>query len=273
MITVIQAAFLGLLQGVSELFPVSSLGHSILFPKLFGWNISLDAPNFLSFIVLTHLATALVLLGFYWKEWFMIIRGVLQRDVLYTKLLTLLIIGTIPAGLLGLIFEHKLRALFSTTWIVSVCLILNGVFLFAIEKYKSTKIVNRKIETLSFVQACKIGVLQSFALIPGFSRSGFSMGGGLIEGLDHSQAVRFSFLLATPIILAASVLEIPKLFHQQDLAQGSISGSSLFVGVVCAAVGAYVAVRFLEKYVQTKNLKPFAYYCIGFGFLALFLLR
>ena len=99
------------------------------------------------------------------------------------------------------------------------------------------------------------------------------MGGGLIEGLDHSQAVRFSFLLATPIILAASVLEIPKLFHQQDLAQGSISGSSLFVGVVCAAVGAYVAVRFLEKYVQTKNLKPFAYYCIGFGFLALFLLR
>jgi undecaprenyl-diphosphatase len=268
---------MGLLQGVSELFPVSSLGHSVLIPKILHWNIALDDPLFLSFIVATHLATALVLLAFYRKEWLAIIRGVLARDVQYIKLLLLLVVGTIPAGILGLLLQHKIRGLFTSTWVIAVALILNGIMLYSAELYKKsaknlTAKNNREIGTLSLWESCKIGVLQSFALIPGFSRSGASMVGGILSGLSETEAVHFSFLLATPIILAAAVLEVPKLFHHST-AVSTISGGAIFIGLTSAGVGAYIAVKFLTKFVQTKSLKPFAYYCIGFGVLALILLK
>lgn len=276
MITYFQAIILGLLQGISELFPVSSLGHSVLLPKLLGWNIALDDPSFLSFIVATHLATAIVLLAFYWKEWFAIIKGVLARDSRYIKLLGLLVIGTIPAGILGLMLQHKIRALFASVWITAVALVLNGVMLYLVEWYKkrnenlAKNTETKDIQSLSFWQSAKIGVLQAFALIPGFSRSGASMAGGILSGLPESEAVHFSFLLATPIILAAAALEVPKLFHG---GQTSVSGTAIILGLISAAIGAYVAVKFLTKFVQTKSLKPFAYYCIGFGLLALFLIK
>lgn len=273
MITYFQSIILGLLQGVSELFPVSSLGHSILLPKILRWNIALDDPSFLSFIVATHLATAIVLLAFYWKEWYAIIKGVLTRDARYTKLFILLVVGTIPAGILGLLFQHKIRGLFASVWIIAVALILNGVMLYSVEVYKKRKgvqVQGKKIEMLTFWQSIKIGTLQSLALIPGFSRSGASMAGGVLAGLPETEAVHFSFLLATPIILAASVLEVPKLFHG---GQTSVSGTAIVLGLISAAIGAYVAVKFLTKFVKTNSLKPFAYYCIGFGLLALLLIK
>lgn len=276
MITYFQAIVLGFLQGFAELFPISSLGHTVLIPALLGWPVDRSTDAFVAFLVLTHLATALVLLGFFWRDWLGIVGGVLrslkQREIraddTYAKLGWLLVVSTIPAGFLGLLFEERLKQLFAAATVVAIVLMLNGVMLYAVEVLRTRGAAegphdDRKLAALSWTQAVIIGIAQCFALIPGFSRTGLTMGGGLACGLSHENAVRYSFLLATPIILAAAVLKVPDLF-----ANGSAGLGQAIVGACCAAVTAFLSVRFLLKYFETDTLKPFALYCVGAGLAA-----
>jgi undecaprenyl-diphosphatase len=274
-ISYFQGAMLGLLQGVSELFPVSSLGHSVILPKLVGWHIHQNAPYFLTFLVALHLATALVLLGFFWRDWVRIVKGLgrslrdreIARNDTDAKLGWLLVVGTIPAGILGLTLQDSLRKLFASPEYASIFLALNGLLLFGAELLRRRAPVaaedddERIARTVGWWQSFTVGAAQAIALLPGFSRSGASMGGGLLVGLSHKDAARFAFLLATPIILAAAVLKLPDLAgHQGD----GVRGPAL-VGALCSAFTAYLAVRFLMRYFETRTLTPFAIYCACAG--------
>ena len=272
-----QAGVLGLLQGVTELFPISSLGHSVLLPALLGWQLNQASPQFVSFVVLTHLATALVLLAFFWRDWVHIVGGILrslwQRKIegdTYARLGWVIIVSTIPAGILGLLLEKKLTALFAAPKLVAAVLIINGIVLYAAERLRKNAEVGERddavLAQLSWTQAVGIGFAQCFALIAGFSRTGFTMTGGLLSGLSRENAARYAFLLATPIILAAAVLKVPHIFTA-----GTLVGQSLF-GALCAAVAAYLSVRFLTNYFKTKTLTPFALYCVVAGIVFLLLL-
>ncbi len=274
-ISYFQGAMLGLLQGVSELFPVSSLGHSVILPKLVGWNIHQKDPYFLTFLVATHLATALVLLAFFWRDWVRIVKGLgrslrdreIAADDADAKLGWLLVVGTIPAGILGVTLQDKLRNLFGSPEYAAIFLACNGLLLFGAELLRRRAPVTsddddtRIARTVSWRDAGLVGAAQAIALVPGFSRSGASMGGGLLVGLSHKDAARFAFLLATPIILAAAVLKLPDLAGKQG---NGVRGPAL-VGALCAAVTAYFAVRFLMRYFETQTLLPFAIYCAAAG--------
>jgi undecaprenyl-diphosphatase len=277
MITFFQAIVFGLLQGITELFPISSLGHSVVLPRLLGWNIDQNAPYFLTFLVATHTATALVLFFYFFKDWKRIIIGILRslkdrkirENDADAKLGWLLVIATIPAGLLGIVFEKKFQLLFGNPQLVAGMLILNGLLLFAAEllrrkrKEQTAAHSNERIAKLTWSQAIKIGLLQCIALIPGFSRTGATLTGSLLVGLDHEDAARFSFLLATPIIAAASVLKLPELAGKSAHA---ILAQTI-IGAITAAIAAYFSVKFLTKYFETKTLTPFAIYCTVIGVL------
>lgn len=284
MISIVQGLILGLLQGAFELFPVSSLGHSVILPAIFGWNIHENDNSFLIFLVATHLATALVLIGFYWATWVAIVKGMLRSlrdrqikpDDSEAKLGWLLVVGTIPAGLLGLIFQDSIRHIFVTAQLAAFFLMLNGLLLLGAEVLRRRAAANTantsmpsRIAKLSWGQGMGIGTIQALALIPGFSRSGSSMGGSLLAGLSNEDAANFSFLLATPIILAAGLLKLPELASPQNHA---LIAPSL-VGAAGAALSAYLSVRFLTRYFKTNSLKPFGIYCLVAGAAAsLFLL-
>lgn len=265
---------MGGLQGFSELFPVSSLGHSVILPKLLGWNVNQNDNFFLIFLVATHLATALVLLGFYYKDWLLIIKGIfhslkikrIDATNIYAKIGWLIVVASIPAGILGLLFEEKLKVLFASPNLVSIFLILNGLLLFGAEllRRKNFSAVATDLTNLSWAQSIKIGIAQCIALFPGFSRTGSTIGGGLFVGLDHTNSARFSFLLATPIILAASVLKLPELLNSGSA--GAIG--PIIVGSIVSAVTAYLSISFLTKYFETKKLTPFAVYCVVAGLLS-----
>jgi undecaprenyl-diphosphatase len=279
MLTYTQAIILGLLQGFTELFPISSLGHSVLLPSLLSWDLDQSAPFFVVFLVATHLATALVLFAFYFRDWIRVAQGFLrsiiyrrveQRDI-YAKLAWLLIIGTVPAGLLGFLFQKRLGDLFASPHIVAVFLFGNGLMLLAIEsmrKRPSSSLqvaengiaLDTTISRLSLFQALRTGTMQALALFPGFSRTGASIGGGLLAGLDHAAAARFSFLLATPIIFAAALLKLPVLFttHGYPVQQ-------ILAGMAAAAAAALFSILFLTRYFRTRTLLPFAYYCMLAG--------
>jgi len=274
-ISYFHAAMLGLLQGVSELFPVSSLGHTVILPKLFGWNIHQNAPYFLTFLVALHLATALVLLAFFWKDWVRILKGIFRSlrdreiapDDTDAKLGWLLVVGTIPAGILGITLQDKLRTLFASPQYASIFLACNALVLLGAELLRRRAPVTdddddtRIARTVGWRDATLVGAAQALALIPGFSRSGASMGGSLLVGLSHKDAARFAFLLATPIIIAAAVLKLPDLAGSQG---NGVRGPAL-VGALCSAVTAYLAVRFLMRYFETNTLLPFAIYCAAAG--------
>jgi undecaprenyl-diphosphatase len=281
MLTFTQAALLGLLQGVTELFPISSLGHTVVIPSLLKWDIDQSNPHFVAFVVLTHLATALVLLAFFWRDWLNIVRGVLRSFVIreirnedtYAKLGWLIVVSTIPVGVLGILFQEPLTKLFAAPQLVAGVLILNGVVLYVAERLRRRAREGVKSDValakLSWKQSILIGIAQCFALIPGFSRTGLTMTGGLLNGLSHENAARYSFLLATPVILAAAVLKVPDVFAGG--AGGSEVGQS-FLGALCAGVAAYVSIRFLTKYFETKTLTPFAIYCMIAGIISLVIL-
>jgi undecaprenyl-diphosphatase len=272
-ISYFQGAMLGLLQGVSELFPVSSLGHSVIFPRLVGWNIHQNDAYFLTFLVATHIATALVLLAFFWRDWWRILKGLgrslRDREVADTdaRLGWLLVVGTIPAGILGLTLEHALRKVFASPQSAAIFLALNGLLLYGAELLRRRAPVvdedddTRIARTVSWRDSVLVGAAQALALIPGFSRSGATMAGGLLVGLSHKDAARFAFLLATPIILAAGALKLPELIGPQG---NGVRGPAA-VGAVCSAVTAYLAVRFLMRYFETRTLTPFAIYCAAAG--------
>jgi undecaprenyl-diphosphatase len=272
-ISYFQSVVLGLLQGVSELFPVSSLGHTVILPSLFGWDIHQDKPYFLTFLVALHLATAIVLLGFFWQDWVRIVKGLGRslRDREITdpdaRLGWLLVVATIPAGILGLLLQDYLRNLFASPEYASIFLALNGVMLYGAELLRRRAPVvaedddERIAKTVGWPQSVAVGAAQSIALIPGFSRSGAAIGGGLTVGLSHKDAARFAFLLATPIIFAAAVLKLPDLAGSQG---NGVRGPAL-VGALCAALSAYLSVRFLMRYFETRTLIPFAVYCLCAG--------
>jgi undecaprenyl-diphosphatase len=274
-ISYLQAIILGLLQGVTELFPISSLGHSVILPKLFGWDIHQNDDYFITFLVATHLATAIVLFLFFLRDWMRILKGLgrslrdrgIAPEDHDAKLGWLLVVGTIPAGLLGLLLEHKLRSVFASPQSAAFFLILNGLLLFGAEALRRRAPQTdddddtRIAQQMSFPQSFLVGAAQAIALIPGFSRSGATMAGGLFVGLSHKDAARFAFLLATPIIGAAALLKLPELAGSQG---DGIRGQAL-VASLAAAFAAYFSVRFLMKYFETRTLIPFAVWSVGFG--------
>jgi undecaprenyl-diphosphatase len=286
MISPLQAIVLGLLQGVTELFPISSLGHSILLPGLLGWHIDQNAANVLEFLVATHFATALVLFFLYWKDWMRIIRGIFrslaEREVkesdAYAKLGWLLVVGTIPAGIVGLVLKDPLTALFASPRSAAFFLIVNGALLFAAEFLRRRAVrpteltdgegADARLARLTWWQGVKVGLMQVLALLPGISRTGSTMTGGLWNDLSHEDALRFAFLLATPIIGAAALLELPALIT----AGGSVLWTAA-LGAAAAAIAAYFSAKFLVRYFKTKTLVPFAIYCAAVGLVGVFLVH
>ena len=256
----------------------------MIVPGLLGWPIDQNADYFLTFVVATHFATALALFVVYWDDWVRIISGLLgsiwARDFRPTnpdaKLGLLLIIGTVPAGAAGLIFQKQVQRLFISPSVAALFLMLNGGLLYLAERLRRNAQASEDLDgidqriaaRMSWWQSAKVGIAQVLALLPGFSRTGSTIAGGLLIGLSHEEALRFSFLLATPIIAAAALLKLPVLFHS-----GSVAAiENALLGAVCAAVAACVSIKILTRYFQTKTLTPFAIYCVAVGLLSLIVL-
>jgi undecaprenyl-diphosphatase len=278
-ISYFQAVILGLVQGVAEPFPISSLGHGVVLPRLAGWHIHQNDKFFLTFLVATHIGTSLVLLGLFFKDWVRIVKGLwrslaireIRDDDVDARLGWLLVAGTIPVGVIGLVLESPLRKLFASPQTAAAFLIVNGIALLLFERLRRRPPRSGdylgdsdvRIAKLSWRQAIAVGTAQVAALIPGISRSGFSMGGGLLVGLSNEDAARFGFLLATPVILAAGALKLPELLGSEG---NGVRGPA-FVGGLCAALTTFFAVKFLLRYFQTNRLTPFGVYCAGLGVL------
>ncbi|MFL5704849.1 MAG: undecaprenyl-diphosphate phosphatase [Ktedonobacteraceae bacterium] len=282
-----QTIFLALLQGVTELFPISSLGHTVIIPGLFGWGDLVHNDRFLPLVVALHLGTAIALVIYFWRDWLQVLRSIGKsiKDGEVKKgteewVSFLIIIGCVPAGLLGVFLEKPLKLLFASPLIASTFLVVNGSILFLGERMrrraeiKELDIANlnpkqreaqfRPLSSLTWKEAVIVGFAQSLALIAGISRSGSTMVAGLGVNLNHEDAARFSFLLGTPIIGAAALLEVPQLI-------GLTTSVLLLVamGMVLAGVAAYLSTKFLMKYFETGRLTPFAYYCWGAGLVSL----
>lgn len=278
---------MGLVQGIAEPFPISSLGHSVIIPSLLGWNINQNDPFFLTFLVATHLATALVFLGLFWREWWNILKGLgrslkarnIASGDTYAKLGWLLVVGTIPAGILGVLLQEKLALLFASAQFAAFFLMLNGVLLYVAERLRRrAEIVDPSSANLDELEtnpaadqsitkrvgwwgSVGVGTAQALALLPGFSRSGSTMGGSLLVGLNNEEAARFSFLMATPIIFAASLLKLPTLFSAGN---AHLLGIAI-VGGIFSAIAAYLSVKFLLRFFRSNRLTPFAIYCFLAG--------
>jgi undecaprenyl-diphosphatase len=287
-LTYFQAVVMGLVQGVTELFPVSSLGHGVLVPAVLGWHNLVNSQSksesfFLAFLVGLHVGTAVALLVYYRDKWITFAKGLGHQlaaipdrgvaslwrlsapevDADY-RLLALLVIATIPVGLTGLIFEHKFRVLFAKPLAAAIFLTVNGVMMLFGERLRrghGRHVAGRSLATLSVPMAFAIGCSQILALFAGISRAGSSMVAGLLGGLDHEDAANFSFLLATPVILAAGLLKVPDLFGPL----GDGVRYQTLVATVCAGVAAYLAVRFLTRYFTTRTLTPFGVYSLVVG--------
>jgi undecaprenyl-diphosphatase len=280
-----QAVVLGALQGVSELFPISSLGHTVLFPTLFGWNKLVDAQSakesfWLALIVMLHVGSALGLLVYFWRDWVAIVKAFFRTlatrriETPTERLAWLIVVASVPAGILGLALEHELRTLTAKPEVAAIFLMVNGFLLIGAELFRRRAQVRelavregaksdgaRELSTLEYREALVIGAAQTTALVAGISRDGVTMGAGLARGMDHSDSARFAFLLATPIILAAGIFKLPDLLgHNGD----GVRGQAL-VACVVAAIVAVFTVAFLVRYFKTKTLIPFAVYCLVFG--------
>jgi undecaprenyl-diphosphatase len=282
-----QALFMGLLQGATELFPVSSLGHAVLIPSLLHWSFKQSDPSFVPFLVLLHLGTAGALLIIYRTQWVVIIKSFFTaalRGRIETpseRLAMLLMVGTIPAAILGVFFETRIKSLFASPYVAAGFLVVNGVLMITFEQLRrraerraaldsKPRIEQEQgfaeAERISFRAAALVGACQALAFLPGISRSGVTIGGGLVAGLRHQEAARFSFLLATPVILAAGVLEVPQLF-----ASGVPVGEYIAAAIL-SGVAAYLSARFLLRYFRSGRLDPYGWYCMGAGLVSLGLL-
>lgn len=297
----LEAVVVGALQGITELFPVSSLGHSVLIPALIGgqWarDLTVSTPEspYLAFIVGLHVATALALLLFFWRDWLAIVGGfvssIRHRRISNPpeRLAWLIVVATIPVGVAGLLLEHVFRTVLGRPIPAAGFLIANGLILLGGEALRrrlartaqpstveaetaaagDTTVLaapDQRLASMSMARGLMIGSAQVLALLPGISRSGVTMVAGLLRGLSHEDAARFSFLLATPVILAAGVLKVPDLFGPL----GAGIHGQIIAGSIAAFICAYLALRFLTKYFETRTLTPFAIYCLiaGIGSLA-----
>ena len=274
---------MGLLQGASELFPVSSLGHAVIVPTLLHWNFKQSDPSFVPFLVLLHIGTATALLVLYREQWVLIVRGFFaaafrgqMRDD-NERLAMLLLTGTIPAAVLGVLLENRIKDLFASPYAAAAFLLVNGVLMLGFERLRrraergSTRKEQEEgfahAERISFRAAAIVGACQALAFIPGISRSGVTIGGGLVAGLRHEEAARFSFLLATPTILGAGVIEVPQLFA------GGVPIGQYAAAAVLSGIAAYASARFLLRYFRSGRLDPYGWYCIAAGLVSLALLR
>jgi len=333
-ITWLQTLILALIQGVTELFPISSTGHTVIIPGLLGWTTLVQSPQFLPVIVAFHLGTSIALVLYFWRDWRRVLHTLLQSvqqgqvkqgDASWVS--WLVIIGCIPAGLLGVALEEPLKHLFAAPLIAALFLLVNGVFLLLGERFRRRAMVRlpwgigrrsgpgqpasqlglppekraalglppraweqdrrslasvetlplpvahphsghaaRPLESLTWKEAVLIGLAQALALIPGISRSGVTMVAGLGVGLSHEEAAHYAFLLGTPLIAAAALLEIPQL--------AGATGATIaliVVGMALSGLAAYVSTAFLMRYFETGRLHPFAYYCLGLGGISLVL--
>jgi undecaprenyl-diphosphatase len=293
LITTFQAIVLGILQGATELFPVSSLGHTVLFPTLFRWhNIVVwqaqpESP-WLAFVVMLHVGSAIGLLIYFWREWVAIILAffaTLRKRRVETpteRLAWLIITATIPVGILGVLLEHTVRVGLAKPLAAAIFLIVNGFILIGAEHYRRRADVRalasreglneegaRRLDTLEYPEAGVIGTFQAAALIPGISRDGVAMTGGLARGLDNADAAHYAFLLATPPILAAGLYKVGDLTG--PLGNG-VRGAAV-IAAIFAAITAIITVHYLTRYFKNRNLTPFGIYCIAFGaFMVLFTL-
>jgi undecaprenyl-diphosphatase len=263
------AIAIAILQGITELFPVSSLGHAVILPQLLGLPFDPKAPEYLPFLVVLHVGTAVALLLYFAKDWIGVIAALFappsaERDA-NRGILINVIVATIPAVLLGVVFEHKLKDLFGNAVAASAFLFLNGFVLFFGEKIRRRVSIRddlKDLSQLSWKGALAIGFWQCLAFFPGISRSGTTMVGALLRGIDHAATAHFSFLIATPVILGAAVLEVPKLIHAGASA-ASFGITSIIAGIV-AGITAYASIAFLMRYFgkqEVEALNPFAYYC------------
>ncbi len=316
-LTFAEAIIVGLIQGTTELFPVSSLGHNVLIPAIVGgsWTNDLDVSKaespYLAFIVGLHVATAIGITAYFWRDWIRIIGGffssIARREIKTPdqKLAWMIVLATIPVGLVGLVFEHTFRVIFAVPTRAALFLVLNGIILFAGERFRTRKSkqadeqvlrereeepalvgaarvggahssgqralrqqeiatavqADRRLTSFSYLQAILIGSAQILALLAGISRDGVTMVAGMFRGLSREDAARFAFLLATPVILAAGVLKIPDLLGPL----GNGVRPQILAGSIISGIAAYLSVRFLMKYFQTRTLTPFAVYCLVFG--------
>ncbi|SRR5579884_922662 len=319
----LQAVILSILQGISELFPVSSLGHAVILPKLLRWSINETSPRWLAFLVALHIGTAAALLIYFWRDWRTVVLAFVESvkkaeigDGHDQRLAWMVLLGTIPAGLVGFVLEKPLRSLFASPFVAASFLVVNGLIMYAGERLLQRQLQERQearsstreetvvarlqrvaaggpvpagasgsgdvleaavppaperyrdITQLRWRDAAVVGFAQVGALIPGISRSGVTMVAGLAAGLTHEAAARYAFLLATPLIGAAGLLELPQLFAP---AGRHILGYAL-LGILLAGLAAYSSVRYLMRYFEFGRLYPFAYYCLGAGVLSLLLL-
>ncbi|HZL00687.1 MAG TPA: undecaprenyl-diphosphate phosphatase [Caulobacteraceae bacterium] len=272
--TTLQAVVMAILQGITELFPISSLGHAVIVPALLHWNIDQAAEGFLPFLAVMHLGTSIALLGYFWRDWLGFAVSVLRfydsAGRADRRLFWRVVVATVPAVIVGFLFEKTLRQGFAAPSLAAVFLIINGAMLFAAERLK--KGVRRPLAVLSWADALIIGVFQCLALLPGMSRSGATMAGGYLRGLNHEDSARFSFLTATPIILGAVALEGPKLLHH---GAGAFGPLALLAGVV-AGVTALISVILLMRWFrahEARGFDPFALYCAVAGLGALIALQ
>jgi len=274
---------MGLLQGASELFPVSSLGHAVLVPSLLHWSFRQSDPSFVPFLVLLHLGTATALLVLYRSQWVAIIRGFFLAAIAgrirndSERLAMLLLVGTIPAAVLGVFLESRIKSLFASPYVAAIFLIVNGLLMLGFEmvRRRAERGASRAeqeshfadAERISFLAAAIVGACQALAFVPGISRSGVTIGGGLVAGLRHQEAARFSFLLATPVILGAGIVEVPELF------KSGIPLAEYFAAAVLSGIAAYASARFLLRYFRSGRLDPYGFYCVAAGLVGLALLH
>ena len=273
----LQAFLIAVLQGATELFPISSLGHAVVLPPLLGWGIDQRSDAFLPFLVLLHTGTALALLLYFWRDWLGLARGVVgldtaERTAQARRLFMLIVVATIPAVILGFTLNHFLRSLFATPMLAAGFLVLNGLMLLGGERLRGSAAVvqtHKPLGLLTITDALVIGLWQTLALLPGLSRAGATMVGGLLRGLDHENSARFSFLIALPVIVGATVLEVPKMLRA-GIPDGALNVA--FLAAIAAGVTAWLATAFLMRYFKNHDnwaLRPFGYYCLAFGSLCL----
>ena len=268
----VQAIVIAIIQGATELFPVSSLGHAVVLPALLGWTLDQRSPAFLPFLVMLHVGTAVALLAFFWRDWLALGLGVLgvsgaHQNRESRRVLMLIVVATIPAVIAGFLLERYVRSLFASPLLAAGFLTVNGMLLLFGERLRARG-ASRPLSSLNVGDALTIGIWQCLALIPGISRSGVTIIGGLLRGVTHEGSAHFSFLIATPIIIGATVLEVPKLLHE-DIPPGTFLLSG--IAAVVAGIVALLSTAFLMRYFRNHDawaLNPFAFYCIIAGLLA-----
>jgi undecaprenyl-diphosphatase len=272
--TALQAMVLAIVQGITELFPISSLGHAVILPALLGWKVNENDPGFLPFLVVMHLGTAIALLLYFWRTWLEFATAVLirrgPRAAAERRLLLKVVVATIPAVIIGGLLAHHLGKLFGQPSLVAGILIVNGVMLFVADRLRGRAHTEVSLDRLRWRDALIIGLWQCLALIPGLSRSGATMAGGYLSGLNHEDAAKFSFLTATPIIVAATVLEAPKLL-KHGMAHGAFSHTAIAAGAA-AGVVAFASTAIIMRWFRSNDARgfdPFALYCGLAGAVAL----